>query len=67
MSNIIFKICIQEITTAIGNDIKCKHKFKIDPDFKSGMFTMISGKIGDLKEEDRYECIKCLENIKKWY
>ena len=41
--------------------LKCNHKFKIDPLFECGAVMMFAGKIGDVKQEMRYICSKCGE------
>jgi hypothetical protein len=41
--------------------LKCNHKFKIDPMFEGGAVMMFAGPIGDVKQEMRYVCSKCGE------
>lgn len=38
---------------------KCKHEWEEDELFASGVIGMVSGKIGELKEETRMICSEC--------
>jgi len=41
--------------------MKCKHKWKVDPQFEGDGVIMLFGEIGNIKRERRYICEKCGE------